>query len=92
MQLTSGEWNGVSSTFAPDGKVMPLPDMYIPDANKEWGIETTDWQTQCSVRVNDDGMEYTLRRIYSGTGCECDSVARSDTFAGLGSSSGRYYC
>lgn len=79
----AGEWIGVSSTYKPDGTVIPLPELYVPESYKEWGIEANEWQTQCSVQVDKGGMEYNLRRLYTGTGCEADSIAKTETIRAL---------
>lgn len=78
-----GEWVGVSSSYRPDGSVIPLPELYVPESYKEWEIEANEWQTQSSVEIGEDGMEYNLRRLYTGTGCEADSVAKTETIRGL---------
>lgn len=35
-------------TFDAAGAPQPLPDRYVPGAFREWGVELSDWQTQCS--------------------------------------------
>ena len=44
----AGEWEGVVVTFDADGKAQPLPDRYVPEAYRDWGVELFDWQSQCS--------------------------------------------
>lgn len=44
----AGEWEGITATFSPAGQPQPLPEHYVPEAFREWGVELWDWQSQCS--------------------------------------------
>lgn len=58
--------------------MLPLPHLYVPDAYKEWGMEMYDWQTHCSMTVENARLIQTTRKLYTATGCECDSVASEE--------------
>lgn len=53
-----GEWEGVTATFSPSGAPQQLPEHYVPEAFREWGVELFDWQSQCSCNavVAEDGI------------------------------------
>lgn len=40
----SGEWEGVTATFTPDGKPLEIPSQYVPSEYGEWGQTIYDWQ------------------------------------------------
>jgi hypothetical protein len=44
----TGEWEGVTASFTPDGSPQQLPEHYVPGDFREWGVELWDWQSQCS--------------------------------------------
>ncbi|GBF98323.1 hypothetical protein Rsub_10986 [Raphidocelis subcapitata] len=76
-KFVEGEWEGVTASFGPDGAPQPLPERFVPDAYREWGVELFDWQTQCSATTGAGGNELrsTLRRLMPTVGCEADAVA-----------------
>jgi hypothetical protein len=46
----------VTATFDGEtGAPQPLPERYVPEAYREWGVEISDWQTQCSVDAGGGG-------------------------------------
>jgi len=51
---TTGEWEGVTASFNADGSPQQLPERFVPDAYREWGVELFDWQSQCSVTTAED--------------------------------------
>lgn len=51
--ISAGEWEGVTAAFGPDGAPQPLPQHYVPDAYREWGVELFDWQSQCSATTGE---------------------------------------
>jgi hypothetical protein len=71
----SGEWDGVNVTFDRDGEAQQLPEYYVPQAYRDWGVELYDWQSQCSMLADATGLQYTLRRLMPTVGCEADAVA-----------------
>lgn len=72
----SGEWDGVSASFDRDGQPQQLPEYYVPEAYRDWGVKLYDWQTQCSMRTTDTGgLQYKLRRLMPTVGCEADAIA-----------------
>ncbi|KAK9823574.1 hypothetical protein WJX72_003936 [[Myrmecia] bisecta] len=71
----SGEWEGVTGTFDAHGQPQQLPEYYVPQAFREWGVELYDWQSQCSMLASDSGLQYTLRRMMPSVGCEADATA-----------------
>ncbi|KAL6764984.1 hypothetical protein V8C86DRAFT_1221060 [Haematococcus lacustris] len=49
----SGEWEGVTATFhGTTGQPLPLPEIYVPQAYRDWGVAITDWQTTCSSKAS----------------------------------------
>jgi hypothetical protein len=71
----SGEWDGVTVTFDRDGEAQQLPEYYVPQAYRDWGVELYDWTSQCSMLADATGLQYTLRRLMPTVGCEADAVA-----------------
>jgi len=71
----SGEWDGVTVTFDRDGEAQQLPEYYVPQAYRDWGVELYDWTSQCSMLADVTGLQYTLRRLMPTVGCEADAVA-----------------
>jgi hypothetical protein len=72
----SGEWEGVTVTFSPvDGSPQSLPEYYVPDAYRDWGVQLFDWQSQCSCSAKDGSLIVTSRRMMPTVGCEADAVA-----------------
>lgn len=72
----SGEWDGVSASFDRDGEPQQLPDYYVPEAYRDWGVKLYDWQTQCSMKTTETGgLQYKLRRLMPTVGCEADAIA-----------------
>ena len=74
-EAASGEWDGVNVTFDRDGEAQQLPEYYVPEAYRDWGVQLYDWQSQCSMLANDTGLGYTLRRMMPTVGCEADAIA-----------------
>jgi len=70
-----GEWEGATSSFRPDGTVQPLPDYYVPDAYKEWGVPVVDWTHMTSALANEAGLSTTVKRFMPTVGCEADAIA-----------------
>ncbi|KAL4458080.1 hypothetical protein ABPG75_012945 [Micractinium tetrahymenae] len=71
----SGEWEGVTASFNPDGSPIPLPEYYVPQAYRDWGVELFDWQSQSSVLADSQGVSATCRRMMPTVGCEADAIA-----------------
>lgn len=38
----------MTASFSPAGAPQQLPEHYVPEAFREWGVELWDWQSQCS--------------------------------------------
>lgn len=51
----AGEWEGVIATFSAEGQRQQLPEHYVPEAYREWGVELYDWQAQCSSTATSSG-------------------------------------
>lgn len=62
-------------TFDRDGEAQQLPEYYVPEAFRDWGVELFDWQSQCSMLADETGLKYTTRRMMPTVGCEADAVA-----------------
>ena len=71
----SGEWDGVSATFDTDGQPRQLPEYYVPQAYRDWDVQLYDWQCQCSMLCNEEGMTYVTRKLMPTVGCEADAIA-----------------
>lgn len=54
----AGEWEGVTASFSPEGQPLQLPEYYVPEAYREWGVELFDWQTQCSCQADAQQFKY----------------------------------
>lgn len=44
-------------------------------AYRDWDVKLYDWQSQCSMFADAEGMKYTLRRLMPTVGCEADAIA-----------------
>lgn len=71
----SGEWEGRMVNYDPQGNALELPHHLVPDAYREWDMVPTSWQTQCSMRVVKDRVEWVNRKLIPTVGCEADAVA-----------------
>ena len=71
----SGEWEGRLVNYDPQGNALELPHHLVPDAYREWDMVPTSWQTQCSMRVVEDRVEWVNRKLIPTVGCEADAVA-----------------
>eukprot|EP00877_Chromochloris_zofingiensis_P003184 jgi/Chrzof1/12867/Cz07g10080.t1 len=74
----SGEWEGVTASFSPEGQPLQLPEYYVPEAYREWGVELFDWQTQCSCQADAQQFNCTVRRMMPTVGCEADAIAYTE--------------
>jgi hypothetical protein len=45
----------VIATFSAEGQRQQLPEHYVPEAYREWGVELYDWQAQCSSTATSSG-------------------------------------
>lgn len=87
----SGEWEGCCVSFTGRGSMMELPELYVPEAYRDWDVKVMDWQTQTSCEtkaISDDTQDgYTFRRICKRlmptVGCEADAVAFEEDSACL---------
>lgn len=61
----------------------PLLCLPCLQAYREWGIELTDWQSQCSVRADESGLAVVHRRMMPTVGCEADAIAFTQEQAAL---------
>lgn len=69
-----GEWFGFEGTFGPDGKALPIPDRYVPDEFREWGVAPSGFDVVTSSRLK-EGVLYVKRtRALPSVGCEADAV------------------
>jgi hypothetical protein len=48
----------VTASFAPDGAPQPLPERFVPEAYREWGVELFDWQSQCSCNAEGGALRW----------------------------------
>lgn len=71
----SGEWDGVSVTFDADGQPRQLPEYYVPQAYRDWDVQLYDWQCQCSMLCDEEGMKCVTRKLMPTVGCEADAIA-----------------
>lgn len=85
-----GEWEGITASFdAATGAPLPLPEHYVPDAFREWGVELFDWQSQCSSTVHEGrALAATVRRLMPTVGCEADAVAFTEEATAAAASGG----
>lgn len=85
----SGEWEGVTASFSPSGEVQLLPEHYVPQAFRDWGVELKDWQSQCSATTSSNPKQLVsvLRRLMPTVGCEADAIAFTEEATTTSSSS-----
>ena len=50
-EAVGGEWVGHAMTLGPTGTVVPLPDKYVPDSFKEYGVGVNQWSTRATTDV-----------------------------------------
>lgn len=74
-EQVSGEWDGVSVTFDPQGCARELPEYYVPQAYRDWDVQLYDWQCQCSMTCDDQGLSCVTRKLMPTVGCEADAIA-----------------
>ncbi|KAJ1693667.1 hypothetical protein LUZ63_010365 [Rhynchospora breviuscula] len=75
----SGEWDGYGADFTLDGKPVELPELVVPEAYREWGVQVFDWQTQCPTLAEETGdpvLYCKLIKFYPTVGCEADAATR----------------
>lgn len=71
---------------------MELPPYYVPDAYREWGVILYDWQMQCSSTASEEGLSYTVRKLFPTVGCEADAIAfEEELVVGLRSAAERHW-
>jgi len=69
----AGEYVGASATFDPHtGVAVALPDNYVPDAFKEYGVGVMEWQiaTNGGKTSDGDGLRLETKKLYPEAGCE----------------------
>jgi hypothetical protein len=44
----------VTASFSGAGEPQQLPEHYVPQAFRDWGVELWDWQSQCSCLATPD--------------------------------------
>lgn len=69
----AGEWEGATATFSADGKPNELPSQYVPQEFNDWNVTLYDWQSQCSMQPQANGVKCLLKRIMPTVGCEADA-------------------
>eukprot|EP00889_Picochlorum_renovo_P000492 jgi/Picre1/27522/NNA_000489.t1 len=74
-EQVSGEWDGVSVTFDPEGCARELPEYYVPQAYRDWDVQLYDWQCQCSMTCDEEGVSCVTRKLMPTVGCEADAIA-----------------
>ena len=68
------EWIGHTAAFdARTGEAEVLPSYVVPPAFAEWGVELTDWQSQCSTAVSGRALYAKDARFVPVVGCEADA-------------------
>ena len=69
----AGEYAGAAATFdGATGRATPLPERYVPDAFKEYGVDVMEWQivTRGAMTNDGDGLRLETSRLYPEAGCE----------------------
>ena len=85
----SGEWEGATATFAPDGTPQELPSQYVPKEFSDWDVTLYDWQSQCSMQPQPTGIKCLLKRLMPTVGCEADAQTFNEETRHLFVSNGR---
>ena len=67
---SQGDYCGWSATFDTNGKLIPIPEYYIPEAMLEWG------QVPSSLEVvtSEEGTEQQTITVYPAVGCSVDNL------------------
>ena len=82
-------------TLGPTGTVVPLPDKYVPDSFKEYGVGVNQWSTRATTTYAGDGgidevdsFTTTTKYLWPEAGCEFGkedvALVRGDTDALMG--------
>jgi hypothetical protein len=82
-------------TLGPTGTVVPLPDKYVPDSFKEYGVGVNQWSTRATTDYAGDGgidevdsFATTTKYLWPEAGCEFGkedvALVRGDTDALMG--------
>lgn len=83
-ERVSGEWFGYEVVFsARDGSAQAIPEHYVPDEFRAWGVEIKGFEVVSSTRVvsgdaspdDDATLELRRTRALPSVGCEADAVA-----------------
>ena len=63
-------------TLGPTGTVVPLPDKYVPDSFKEYGVGVNQWSTRATTTYAGDGgidevdsFSTTTKYLWPEAGC-----------------------
>ena len=94
-EAVGGEWVGHAMTLGPTGTVVPLPDKYVPDSFKEYGVGVNQWSTRATTDYAGDGgidevdsFSTTTKYLWPEAGCEFGkedvALVRGDTDALMG--------
>lgn len=72
----AGEWFGHEVSFSPrTGLPLQIPDRYIPDAFREWGVDINAFECLTSSTVLSEGTLLVKRtRALPTVGCEADAI------------------
>ncbi|KAI0564094.1 hypothetical protein FGB62_30g345 [Gracilaria domingensis] len=71
---TDGEWFGFEATFSSHGTLLPIPDRYVPDEFRDWGVAPNGFDTVSSSRVTEGALYLKRTRALPSVGCEADAV------------------
>lgn len=58
----------MTASFDAAGAPQQLPEYYVPQAYRDWGVELYDWQSQSSVLGGPEGLTATNRRMMPTVG------------------------
>ncbi|CAN8069080.1 unnamed protein product [Agarophyton chilense] len=71
---TNGEWFGYEATFSSEGTVLSIPDRYVPDEFRDWGVAPNGFDIVSSSKVTEDTLYLKHTRALPSVGCEADAV------------------
>jgi len=79
-QRISGEWTGTECFFsAINGECKTIPERYVPDAYRDWGVEIHAFETVAASKVRDDDvLRLKHLRVLPSVGCEADAVSTEE--------------
>lgn len=76
-----GEWTGYEGNFHSEtGKVLPVPDFYIPEEFSQWGLTPLGFESNHSITVRSDKLYRKFFRVLPTVSLFADHVDAEEDF------------